>query len=508
MKRLRLDLIAILMLAAALRLHDLGRQSLWMDEIFCVVLAQLPLGQMLKLALIDGGHPPLYYLFEEIVVPLGASEFVARWPMAMLGVLAVGGMVRLGQSWFGRRGASMAGLLLAVSPFAVWYGREARMYSLLVALWVVVMGLFASWAESWDMRLTRARKSGAMGAAFPTPVRWRQRIRLGLFVALSACLYLTHYFGLFAALVQFSFLIFTFRRNYRWLRMWTGLQLAAGLPIGVWLVAVFRRELNYFGIGWIERPGPWDLVLTAENFAIGYGDEPWRWGATAGFLALAALGVWVIGRSRSSSGQKALLVTLWLLLPPVAAAVFSLKRAVYVDRFLIGSLPPLILAVTAGLTWLVRHRRILGWGIAVILVGASGLGTMTLLSDPEYSREQWREAAEFLQAHERRRDRIAVHWDHMISFQYYYRGVATPEPLENAIRTSPIAGARGRLWIVYRGRLNDAHRFAESLPADFDRDEESSDVREWLFSLEPQRTQRYDFTGVTLLLYDLSFAED
>lgn len=478
--------VGVTFLAASLRVHALGAQSLWMDEVFGVVVARLPAATMLRMALADGVHPPLYYLVQEIAVPLGGSEFAARWPMAMAGVLSVAAMIRLGGKWLGRRGGALAGLLLALSPFAVWYSQEVRMYSLALALWIVVMELFVR-------LLNRPREDCRVNS-----------LRVA-FVLSSACLYLTHLTGLFAPLVQFAFIIVTFRRNHSLVRQWAVLQVFAGLPLLFWLVAVFYRPAGYFGIAWIPESGLIDLVLTLQNFAAGYGDDPWRWAGTFAFAVSTMAGLWGLRRPNSRAKTVAALVTLWLLLPPLATLIFSLRRPAYVDRFLIGSLPALAFTAGAGLLWIMRRVRWVGWGLSVTLAGSSLLGTLALYSNPNYTKEQWRDAAHFVQENERAGDEIVLHFDNIRTFAYYYRGGMLPLAIEAVAHDRPIVERPvdgGRLWLVYRGRLTDAHRYAGNLPADFERDEPMPYVLEWLRSLDPYLIERRDFPGVAVLLFD------
>ncbi len=84
-----------------------------------------------------------YFLF-------GASDFTARIPHALAGVLGVG-MVFLFRRWLGRTGALVAAALMLVSPYMLYYGRYARNESL-----VVVEGLAMFWAV---FRYTETRQA-------------------------------------------------------------------------------------------------------------------------------------------------------------------------------------------------------------------------------------------------------------------------------------------------------------------------------------------------------------
>jgi len=64
----------------------------------------------------------------------GYTETVARFPCALLGVLAAVGVFMIGRKFFGTAGAAFAGVALALAPDYVFIGRGARIDGPLVAL--------------------------------------------------------------------------------------------------------------------------------------------------------------------------------------------------------------------------------------------------------------------------------------------------------------------------------------------------------------------------------------
>ncbi|TMC55004.1 MAG: hypothetical protein E6J26_08350 [Chloroflexi bacterium] len=89
MKRSTLVLLAILLVAAALRFYRLEAQSLWSDEGASVVQATRDLPAIVENAARDI-HPPLYYILLHFwVMPFGTSEPGVRSLSAALGVALV-----------------------------------------------------------------------------------------------------------------------------------------------------------------------------------------------------------------------------------------------------------------------------------------------------------------------------------------------------------------------------------------------------------------------------------
>ncbi|MHB0869181.1 MAG: glycosyltransferase family 39 protein [Chloroflexota bacterium] len=130
--------VALLMLllgvAAAARLHDLDGKSIWLDEAFSIYVAQQPLDRMIEVIVRHDTPPPLYYLLLHFWMGMGTDPFSVRLLSALLGVAAVVAIYLLGREVGGQRVAFPAALLMALSPFQVWYGQEARMYALLALL--------------------------------------------------------------------------------------------------------------------------------------------------------------------------------------------------------------------------------------------------------------------------------------------------------------------------------------------------------------------------------------
>ncbi|MBI3286892.1 MAG: glycosyltransferase family 39 protein, partial [Chloroflexi bacterium] len=124
-------LAAIFSLGIALRLFRLGDQSLWLDEAFSVTLSRKPVLEMLRLIVLSDSHPPLYYLLLHFWMILGDSEVLVRLLSALLSGASILTMYALGRAMYSHSVGLTAALILALSPFHIWYAQEARMYALL-----------------------------------------------------------------------------------------------------------------------------------------------------------------------------------------------------------------------------------------------------------------------------------------------------------------------------------------------------------------------------------------
>ena len=136
-----LGLVALVAGSVALRLEGL-RVSLWLDEGISIGIASHPLVDIPAL-LAQDGSPPLYYLLlHGWMNAFGDSEVAVR-SLSLLFALAMVPVAFLaGRSLFGRRAGWIAAVLAATSPYLSYWGREARMYTLLALVSLVAVTSF------------------------------------------------------------------------------------------------------------------------------------------------------------------------------------------------------------------------------------------------------------------------------------------------------------------------------------------------------------------------------
>ncbi|MCC7355551.1 MAG: glycosyltransferase family 39 protein, partial [Anaerolineae bacterium] len=135
---------ALFVVALGVRAWRLSDQSFWFDEAMSLHWARQSPGDILRvgLALEQDPHPPLYYLLLHYLTgALGESEIAVRSLSVLAGALLVFPMYGLGRRLVAQAPGLVAALLVALNPFLVWYGQEARMYALAVALGTA--GLYA-----------------------------------------------------------------------------------------------------------------------------------------------------------------------------------------------------------------------------------------------------------------------------------------------------------------------------------------------------------------------------
>ena len=391
--RTRLLLILLLLAAWAWRLYGLEAQSLWRDEVDSLRFATRDFSLVLAAFARPGENGPLYYLsLRPWLAVLGQSEYALRWTSALAGVLALPLIFAWGRRLFNPTVGLIAVLLLAANPYHLWYSQEARMYALLVALTMLALWSFA-----------QAMERGKW---------WRWAIWLTL---TTICLYI-HVLSVLLVPLQIVWLLLI----PRWRRRWRS-----------YLAALAFLILPYLPLVWWQ----WTL-LTDADFNTGYAfvslqrllltlfvaqvegiaPRPGVWiFAPAIFLLLAALFY-----ARQWPRARQLTMTWWLL-PPLGVFAISLFSPVFTDRYLIWTLPAMLLLVAAGAYAVGKQHRWLAVLAVGVLVGVQLWSGWRQVAEPIKS--DFRAAAAYVKSN-RQSDDVTLFLIPYIrhTYQYYDPG--------------------------------------------------------------------------------------
>ena len=270
----RWRLAAVAVVAVGIVVRFVANSHLWLDEALSVNIARLPLGDIAE-ALRHDGSPPLYYLLLHFWTEVVGTGTIAVRALSGLFALATLPLIWVaGRRVGGRRTAHAALVLMAVSPFAVRYATEARMYSMLMLL-----GL-AGWLLFDDL-LRRY-----------SPVR-----AVGLALVTGAAL-LTHYWSVYVLVVGAAVALWRARRGPGRPEALRALAaLAAGCLLFLPWASSFLFQLRHTGTPWAGPAGVRVLFDTVFQFMGGLWDPGFILGLLAwGLVALALLGRGVDGR--------------------------------------------------------------------------------------------------------------------------------------------------------------------------------------------------------------------
>ena len=154
----------VLLIAALLRFHLLGAQSLWNDEGNSYVQSIRSFSDIATNAALDIHPPGYYWLLGGWRLLTGTSEFALRSLSVFASLLSIAFAYALGKRLFGWTAAITAAILVALNTFSIYYAQEARMYALLAlwsaaSLWALA-GFLRRPSWRWALALTLFNAAG------------------------------------------------------------------------------------------------------------------------------------------------------------------------------------------------------------------------------------------------------------------------------------------------------------------------------------------------------------
>ena len=345
-------MLAVALLALLARLYQLGDKPFWLDEVTTLRRASLGIHDLVVDSL-SFHHLPLYFLISRCFVALGTDEASLRLPAALFGALSCVLLYGLARMIGGRRAAIAASVLLALSPFQVQYGQEARSYTLVISFILLALWSLASVLRDPASAATTWRKPGS------ARVGWLLYgvATIGALDTLSVAV-----FWLLAGLVATA-LVAARHPEYR-----RGLLINAGLVHAVilactlpWFIAMHRLTHGDMasGLDWVP-PLNWHRFWTTiqavyllrttslirfHTFPDGL---PWL-----GALAALAAGLGLLRTIRRDGAAFVAAIALAML--PAGLLVTSLISPVWMPRYLAWSGPVFFLFAGLGLALLPRR---------------------------------------------------------------------------------------------------------------------------------------------------------
>jgi len=232
-------LLAIMVVALALRLWDLTLADVWFDEAVSASQARLGFIDMLVATGRDN-YPPLHNIVLYPIVHLfGDGALALRLPSVLFGLATILIAADLGRLLFGARAGLVTAALVAASPLHIYYCQDGRMYTLFACVAALSMWALVRWRAA--------------------PSRGRAAVYV---VATVLCLY-AHFYSVFIVLAQNLWLLRLWRRGaLARLKPWLGMQAVTSLAFLPWAVIMLHRTLVLQKHGfWLPQP---DLYHTLE----------------------------------------------------------------------------------------------------------------------------------------------------------------------------------------------------------------------------------------------------
>ncbi len=242
-----------------MRLHNILNRDFWYDEAFTGVTVKSNFWEMIRITINDV-HPPLYYIVLKVFSSFfGYSVLSIRFFSVIFGILGIWAIYLFSKELFGKKPAIFASLIAAISPFAIQYSQEGRMYSMF-SFFIMMAGYFL-------MRGLKLKN-------------YKYFIIFGVFVGLSC---LTHYMGvIFGFLYYVIYTVHNFNLNKAtsWKKIIKNIIPDKNIAIGYacafavfsFWTKTFINHLLYSGLNnmqWVRPASFSDIITNVQIFIFG-----------------------------------------------------------------------------------------------------------------------------------------------------------------------------------------------------------------------------------------------
>jgi hypothetical protein len=403
-----------------LRWFRIDAQSLWYDEGISAHQLTRSYPEILRAAGLDT-HPPLYYwTLKAWGETFGSSELALRSLSAVWGVVAVIVVFVLARRLFGSLSATLAALLLAMAPLAVYYSQEVRMYAQVTALALLATYGYAS-RRFWLYAL----------AALAT--LYSQYLGVAVLLALNA----------------HAVLFFRSLTRPAWVR-WLVANVVVALGFAPWLPAFIAQQTHALNTSPRTPLGLAADTATAYGGGIAHGD---LFLATGGALVLLACLGFMLSRDRFAA---TLALLLWLA-PLVLVLALGVRSGLFEIRYLVLSLPGLAMLVALGVLHVGRRPLTAAAGVGLLMLPAV-LALQLQYFEPTLARDDYRAVVAAIEREAKPTDVVVLSAANQSEiFGYYYHGSlpAIGLPVDRPIdaedtrrRLDALRAQYGRVWLV------------------------------------------------------------
>jgi hypothetical protein len=417
-------LLIIAAIATGLRLYRIDAQSLWYDEGISAHQLTRSFPEILRAAALDTHPPGYYWTLKAWAEAFGSSELGLRSLSAAWGVVMVGLTFVIARRLFGTLVASIAALLVAVAPLAVYYSQEVRMYAQVTAL-----ALLAVYAYT--------RRADWLYALAGIATLYSQYLGVSILAALNL------------------HALSTWRTRTR--REWLSL-LVANAVIAVvflpWLPTFIDQQSHALNTSPRTAFGLATAALTAYGGGVASGDLL-LWSGAA-LVALALVGASINFVRRREIDQTVLALLVWLL--PMGLVVgLGFRSGLFEIRYLVVGLPGLLMLAAVGIVRL-THWPVLAVALACVALVPAYLGLSAQYYDPSLARDDYRDLVASIVQDAQPGDAIVLVAPNQTEiFDYYYHGelptlgLPAQRPIDandTEQRLDAIRSQYGRIWLV------------------------------------------------------------
>ena len=374
--------VAVLTVATfVLRLTQI-HQSLYGDEIFTY---HDILGQSLPQVVADvhtgaENSPPLFFIFAYLTAKLGDATVWIRLPSLVFGAAILPVIYAIGRDTVGRVPGAVAAAAVALSPFSMYYGVEARPYA--------TMAFFTA-LSTWALLRAVDRRD--------------RRYWVGYVIAAVLACY-SHYTCAFVLVVQGAWSLWACRDRIRDPLVAHAAVVVLYIP---WLPYLRGKALAV--IGRLEPLTLHNVLVDLARPVAGYPYAPLSqiptYAGLGALIACAAAGFALRARAAAAAGSLTdparwprhfwVLVAIALANPVLLLVYSKLSTDLWLARNLYASMPAQ--ALVLGTLVAAPNRRI-AIALGAVVAAVLAVGLVRSIS-PTWQRTQYRELASYLDDH-------------------------------------------------------------------------------------------------------------
>lgn len=420
----RYKMLGILGLAAFLRFFRIGQQSYWVDEVQSIWQVNGYAGTILD-NLLHNFQGPIHS-----AMLLGWSKlggWSATWTRSLSAIIAlitIWFFYVLARKLTGRRAALWAAILLAVSPFHVWYSQETRNYILLHLLVVLSMIFFIriienSTADKTSRSSLRRRRLGIWIAFF--------LISVAALVCNLAALFLFAFQGIYALVVRpkifwklLLVLLIIILLLFPWIK-----NVVLDLRLDNILHAPPLRKINYHPLAI-----PYTFMVYSVGATVGPTLNEMNQSLTFDLfkpfipyfiIASITYVILILKGLKPWLDQRKMLwfFLMWMFIPMIIVGVLAIMNLkIYQVRYTSVGFPAYLIILAVGFE---RCKKQLRWVLVAIVVFLTFVSLRNIYTNPRYWKPDARAAVQKIIREAHREDAIIV-YSIQEPFRYYYNG--------------------------------------------------------------------------------------
>jgi mannosyltransferase len=407
--------IGITIIASFFSSLYIGQKSIWFDEACSIFIAKLPWGDFWELLSAKELNQGFYFLLLKFWLVLGDSEFAVRALSALFSIASIPVLYALAKRLFGVRAGLITALLLSVNPSIVEYAQEARGYALVFFLVVLSSYMF--------VRVTEDPSNKKMLCGY---------------ISISALAVYAHFFGALVLIAQTLSVPFLPSNKFRIRQLVLANLLIFALIIPIVLFILFK---DLPPASWIPKPSVSLLIRLFRDLS---GDAGHK-GYMTSFYLLPCIIALIIALThalatffrtgRSIDTWRYAFIFFWLVVPIGLSYGFSFIKPIFLKRYLIVSLPGLVLLTGVGIA-LIKDKYCYPV-LLILLIVLSVRSTLTEYYPKE--KENFRDSTSYVVSDAQRGDGILFYRGiTTIPFEYYWRRFNTPLDLLDGVYPSKL----------------------------------------------------------------------